>query len=267
MMMQMLALVQSASVLHGIAPRGAGLLLDKLVSVAGGVSLSNALKQSAYASRDGLAKALSHLAEECEAIGLPVSLAAIERAMAALEQSGADFPLAPHEVENLWMRVYDEVEKVKFFRVPETLATYYELDEQKWPIVGKLPQVTEDVDEAGKCLACGRFTASVFHLMRVMELALQQMATALGASVGEKDAWLTILKDRLEPAINALPESTPAERERKKQFQQSRAHLHAVRLAWRNDTMHPKATYTQDEAIVLVEHVRTFTSHLVQLLP
>ena len=82
------------------------------------------------------------------------------------------------------------------------------------------------------------------------------------ATIREKDGWLAILKDRLEPAIAVMPETSATEMDRKKQVQQVRAHLHAVRIAWRNDTMHPKATYTEEEAKELLGHVLAFLRHL-----
>jgi hypothetical protein len=38
----------------------------------------------------------------------------------------------------------------------------------------------EDADEAGKCFAVGRYTACVFHLMRIMERCVQKMGRDLG---------------------------------------------------------------------------------------
>ena len=37
----------------------------------------------------------------------------------------------------------------------------------------KFPSAAFDIDEAGKCLAIGRSTAAVFHLMRALETAIR----------------------------------------------------------------------------------------------
>jgi hypothetical protein len=42
------------------------------------------------------------------------------------------------------------------------------------------PAAISDIEEAGKCLALGRATAGVFHLMRIMELGLKVLARPLG---------------------------------------------------------------------------------------
>lgn len=44
----------------------------------------------------------------------------------------------------------------------------------------------EDISEAGKCYALGRYTATVFHLMRAMERAIHVLSEKLGATVTNK---------------------------------------------------------------------------------
>lgn len=44
----------------------------------------------------------------------------------------------------------------------------------------RFPACQYDIEEAGNCYAAGRMTASAFHLMRVMEVGVQNFGTALG---------------------------------------------------------------------------------------
>jgi hypothetical protein len=238
---------------------------EQLLDVHG--RLAEALKTNLRVSREALLATLKALSEECQSLGLLVSLAEIRRSEEKLKASNEDeLPFTPQDIENIWNRIYDELSQVTFFGIGGTAINYYKTEERGWKFASKYPHATTDIDEAGKCLALGRYTASVFHLMRVMEIALRELGVALAADLREKDGWLTILHKRIDPAINGLPETSSEERHRKTAFQQVRAHLHAVRLAWRNDTMHPKATYTEEEAIELIEHVRSFTNHLTKLL-
>lgn len=46
-----------------------------------------------------------------------------------------------------------------------------------------------DIDEAAKCIALGRFTASVFHMMRVVELSLRAVAKCLGVVEPKNPNW------------------------------------------------------------------------------
>jgi hypothetical protein len=111
-----------------------------------------------------------------------------------------------------------------------------------------------ELDEAGKCLALGRPTASVFHLMRLMECGLRAVAQCLGIPDPIKPAdrsWGVILK-----AVRAGIDdkwSTVAERAAGDGaiFDDLFASLDAVKNPWRNATMHVERKYTEDEA----EHI------------
>lgn len=99
----------------------------------------------------------------------------------------------------------------------------------------------------------------VFHLMRAMEAAVKALALRVGAAHVEKE-WGKLLSD-ISTAIEAMPKG--AERDR---WSESHSHLYHVKQAWRNDTMHPKKTYTEEEARTVYQAVRSFMTHLASLL-
>jgi len=47
---------------------------------------------------------------------------------------------------------------------------------------------------------------------------------------------------------------------------QASANLYSVKLAWRNEVMHPKETYTLEEADNLIRQVKIFMHHLATLI-
>jgi len=51
-----------------------------------------------------------------------------------------------------------------------------------------------------------------------------------------------------------------------KALAEATSHLYNVKLAWRNEVMHPKQTYTVDEADSIFRNVRTFVQHLVKII-
>jgi hypothetical protein len=73
----------------------------------------------------------------------------------------------------------------------------------------------EDIAEAAKCLALGRTTACVFHLMRVMEMAVVRLGKKLKVTVRDKHdkelAWGPILGN-IGKAIEALQRTIPRSR-------------------------------------------------------
>jgi len=44
------------------------------------------------------------------------------------------------------------------------------------------------------------------------------------------------------------------------------ANLYAVKLAWRNEVMHPKQTYTEEEATGLATAVKTFVADILNVV-
>jgi hypothetical protein len=83
--------------------------------------------------------------------------------------------------------------------------------------------------------------------MRVMEIGVQQFGDRLGVTLLDKHSqeksWHNILEE-VDKALKALPPSEPA----KANLAELSASLYAVKLAWRNEVMHPKASYSADEA-------------------
>ena len=130
----------------------------------------------------------------------------------------------------------------------------------------RFPKAAEDIAEAAKCLALQRPTASVFHLMRVMELALRALAQKLKITTIDPSVenWNKIT-DHVNKAINALPAKTAVEQSRKAKFGAATAHLNSVRIAWRNEVMHPKQSYSREEAHAIFSAVRAFMVDLAAL--
>ena len=106
----------------------------------------------------------------------------------------------------------------------------------------------------------GRFTASVFHVMRVMEIGVQEFADFLGVPVAKDKVW-QILLDQINAKIKAMP----AKDGMAKLLASASAHLYTVKIACRNEVMHPKATYTEEEAKRIFELARSYMQDLADL--
>jgi hypothetical protein len=164
---------------------------------------------------------------------------------------------------DLQYRIVDDLGDHFFLSITKEHVGHYQ---QSVPLFGAIvetvfPQMSEDISEAGKCLALGRSTAAVFHLMRVMELAVQAFGTKLGVSlVGEK-YWHSIL-EQVDKAIKGMDQRAPET----KGYAGISAHLYNVKLAWRNEVMHPKQTYTEDEAEKVFNATKAFVGELAAVL-
>lgn len=125
-------------------------------------------------------------------------------------------------------------------------------------VAEKFPtDATFEIDEAAKCLAFGRSTGAVFHLMRVMEIGIRAVTRCLAIPDPTRRAernWGHILgeiKKDLDAHGGAAPTKTWKVAGDREFFEGAYASLDAVRVAWRNTTMHVEKKYTGDEA----EHI------------
>jgi len=121
-----------------------------------------------------------------------------------------------------------------------------------------------DIDEAAKCLALDRGTACVFHLMRVLEIALQALGRDL--KLAKIDQNWEVLLNEVDAAIRALPFKTDAEKAYRAPRSEAAAHLRNVKNAWRNQTAHPGNKYTPEEATNIWSHTKALIQSLATFL-
>jgi HEPN domain-containing protein len=161
-----------------------------------------------------------------------------------------------YELHDLRSRLDDELNEEQFLHVPAYLLKYYSaLDLFGLEIAEAFISLNEDLENAGKCLAVGQPTACIFHLMRAMEGAVQALCVKLSITNVERE-WGKLLSD-LHKAIEQMPKSPGRD-----EWSQVHANLYHVKQAWRNDTMHPKQTYTSEQAEEIFEAVRIFLRQL-----
>jgi hypothetical protein len=133
-------------------------------------------------------------------------------------------------------------------------------------VESKFPSAIPIIAEAGRCLALGRNTATVFHLMLVLEVGVQEFAKKLSTTINLDRVWGKILED-IKLEIAKLPTETPSEKEFESVCQGIYASLHAVKEAWRNPTMHFKRSYEKEEAQDIWNCSKAFMRRLVEVLP
>ena len=165
------------------------------------------------------------------------------------------------------MRMHDELKSRLFLYIPPIAARFYGVKQAFGSDVDtKFPEAISDIEESGDCIAVGRSTAGVFHLMRVMERALQKLGAQLGVENTSEKNWQNIL-DEVNKRVRALPEATIVEKSLKVEYATVGANLFNVKLAWRNPVMHPKDSYGPEEAVEIYETVKAFMRHLATIMP
>ena len=122
------------------------------------------------------------------------------------------------------------------------------------------PSASRDMEDAGKCLAYGAGTATVFHLMRIMEAGLKKFGARLG--IPYAPSWDSYLK-QLDTKFSEDYRQKSAEWKKDEPFYRDVAgDLQLVKFVWRNPTMHIVRSYTQDEAREVFSAVMAFMNRL-----
>ena len=192
-------------------------------------------------------------------IPLPSVVAQMKRIRRAMDQfRGHEEIIAlMNELRN---RLEDDLNEQWFLHIPTGHVGHYRDPEPFGSaVLNVFDESRDDIEAAGKCLALGQGTACVFHLMRATEACVQMLGTKLGVNNVEKE-WGKILSD-LKRKIDAMDKG-----DTKDKWSECHNNLFTVKQAWRNPTMHPKKTYTPDQAEEVFVAVRTFMRHLATLI-
>ena len=163
--------------------------------------------------------------------------------------------------------LYHEADTKIAMTIPTARGKYFE---PKIPLFGqdvedRFPEASEDIVDAGRCLAFGQGTATVMHSMRILEVGLKALAGALG--IPYAPSWESYLK-QISKSIDAPhPTKTRKWKKSEKFFRDVSGDLMTIKQAWRNPTMHVDRKYYPDEAEVIFGAARTLMQTLAEGLP
>jgi hypothetical protein len=168
------------------------------------------------------------------------------------------------DIEILRKRVDDELEGREFFALESRYKNYFQKDKLFGEdVFNSLPSANDDIYEAGTCIALGRATACVMHLMRAVEVGLNVLAKELKLPI--RHDWGKHLKDiddELSKRYKASGSRTPDELF----FAEAAAQIGHIKTAWRNPTVHADRSYTEERAEEILIAVRSLLRHLATKL-
>jgi hypothetical protein len=209
---------------------------------------------------DNLRSRLPQIAEDlknqCSSLELVVSAKTAD-GMLSTASSGERL----HEaVRTLFNNIALELQDRKFYGPLSRYSQYY--DSPKLfgeSVFEKFPSANDDIYEAGACLALERSTACVMHLMRVVEVGLRCLANEMG--VGHQNDWGSYLRE-IDKELARRMKTSGARSADEQFFSEAHIGFEGMKRAWRNSTMHPEKTYSQDRAEEILTAVRSFMRHL-----
>lgn len=218
----------------------------------------------AMSSWSVISGSLSELTVQCETMGLNATLAQIERVQNIVRAPPINISMFTSALMEINSRLNDELAARYLYCLDSNRVAYIQSN-QFAPIVSeRFPDAIPDMDEAAKCYAFERPTASIFHLMKVTEYALNEIAALLEIP-DHNPTW--------EPIIRKIDAELKADyKDRKYKGNQDllanvSTHLHAVKVAWRNKTMHVERINTMEHAKEIYDATCGLMRYLAENLP
>ena len=169
------------------------------------------------------------------------------------KKHGEDFDVLRRVIvanmESLVMRISSEY--------AQYLEPWESLDDA---LFASFPSAIEELESAGKCLAYDQGTATVFHLMRIMEHGLKVFAYAL--EIPYAPSWESYLTQIERQITEKHKTKTIDWKQDEAYFREVAGDLQIVKIVWRNPTMHIVRSYSQSEAKEILTAVVAFMKRL-----
>lgn len=175
--------------------------------------------------------------------------------------SGMDASHFHYHVDFIQLQLFDELNRLKLYHVEDRYVDLYENPQPFGDqVFTAFPSAVLDSQKAAQCLALGQPTAAMFHLMRVVEHGLTAYGEKLG--IGYAPSWEAYeRKLHREFSIEFNKRTKTWQREdgfHKKVL----GDITAIRIAWRNPTVHIVHDYDIAEAETSFLAVGQFMGHL-----
>ena len=226
-------------------------------------------------TRNKALSTLQHADDQCETVEMPISAEAVRDLRKNIADANKQFTYedlsrAFQDLQNLVSR---EMKHKRFLYIPPAQALLFPTKDDPHvfgnAVHDKFPSAAFDISEASVCLALSRPTASVYHLMRVLEAGLSVLGAVFEVSLAHTN-WAPAIEQieskirdmHKEPKWKALSDC----KEQQEFYAQAASHFGVLKDAWRNYTAHKRGKYTEEEADLIFRNVKAFMQKLATRL-
>jgi hypothetical protein len=204
----------------------------------------------------------------CKEMDLDLSVMLLEQIKEDLSSRIFTYDNFANLLKELSRRVKDEMTRNLYLVIPRRNVEYYQKQNPFGDdVANNFQSASYDISEAGKCFAIDRDTASVLHLMRVLEIGLHALAKALNVPFQHSN-WNTII-EQIEAEIRNIDKSLnkpPTWRDDRKFYSAAANQFRFFKDSWRNYAMHAHDKYTPEEALIIYTSVKAFMGHIATKL-
>lgn len=197
-------------------------------------------------------------------------IGSLERIKGSKTITQAEFVVLLSQNDDLRETILLESKRELYYRVPSLRAQYFELPDFPQEVFERFVDAQFDILEFGKCMSLGRYTAAVFHLMRMLDSGLREVYTYLHYDWKTNPSWESMLDkilkhvQKLELDQDKISKTWRRERD---QLNAIYLGIRAVKNVWRNSTMHPDKKYLEPEAEIIYKNSVMLMKDVMGYLP
>lgn len=188
----------------------------------------------------------------------------IKRFGETLDDDRANLAEVYHELQALSDAIQDGTKRQLVYRYPTEKANVFLSWKADWSTVIKsFPSAEEDIRSGVDLWALGHSTASIFHMMRVLEHGLKALSLDLGLPYSTQN-WYNIINEiskKISEQEKTLPKGD-AKAARLQFLSEAAKEFVYFKDGWRNFVSHAKCAYDENQARSVMEHVRQFMATL-----
>jgi hypothetical protein len=215
-------------------------------------------------------QALTDILEDLDVLSLSMTKLQCERLISEMDKMS----LYRLGVNGAALRntLVDELGQRSFFFIPQNDLRFYNQTELAGPgFKDRFPISNGELIEAGNCLAMGRYTACVCHLMRALDVVLAALERQMAIPTPDKGAERTWGKTlgRIRDEIAKNNKNPPQGWKKEGEFyQKAEAFIQAMKLTYRDSIFHVAAVYDEQSATSVfnatVEALRYLATRLAE---
>lgn len=211
---------------------------------------------------------INSIADEISSLEMPFTSMSVKRLVSSFDDENgpnlSDFRVKLNEIME---RMLDEFRTRSVYVLKSNNAHFFSgADQFGAKFSTSFPSAAYEAEEFCKCFALDRSTAAVFHLMRIMEIAIRSVAKSLGLPDpvrGQDKNWGAMLQ-KIKAEMDRRNNPPAWNNNDRELFQTFYVSLDAIRAAWRNTTMHIENKYTSEEVNHIYIAVNGFLKPLAE---
>lgn len=223
-------------------------------------------------SRESLVSTFQSIEKHCKALRLPVAEKMIQELCSDIESGEVGGTELPIRIDGLERCLRIELGTRLFLIIPSDRSDFWvsprhgECGSEVEPILELITDsfgdAAYDLREAANCFACERYTASVYHQMRVAEFGLVAVADSVALAEEQKFSWEKMLQG-IQKHIKTIESTKPSgwDADRKK-YSDLCTWFTNIKTGWRNPASHVPRIYEEPTARAMFSTLRGLFEHL-----